>query len=80
MSTFIDQNHPQKDTLGTQIRPQKIIFGHFPIEIPIEVEKSTHMEMKGPRVKTQAVADCQFFLMVMVIIVEQLLPSLDWIV
>ena len=48
-STFIDQNHPQnpqRDTLGTQIRPQKVIFGHlidfghFPIEIPIVVEKN----------------------------------------
>ena len=48
-STFIDQNHPQnpqKDTLGTQIGPQKVIFSHFfyfvhfPIEIPIVVEKS----------------------------------------
>ena len=44
-STFIDQNHPQKDTLGTQIGPRKVIFSHFfyfvhfPIEIPIVVEK-----------------------------------------
>ena len=46
--TFIDQNHPQnpqKDTLGTQIGPRKVIFSHFfyfvhfPIEIPIVVEK-----------------------------------------
>ena len=31
-TTFIDQNHPQnpqKDTLGTQIDPRKVIFGHF---------------------------------------------------
>ena len=48
-STYIDQNHPQnpqKDTLGTQIRPRKVIFSHFfyffhfPIEIPIVVEKN----------------------------------------
>ena len=37
--------NPQKDTLGTQIGPQKVIFSHFfyfvhfPIEIPIVVEK-----------------------------------------
>ena len=45
-TTFIDQNHPQNprlDHLGTQIGPRKVIFGHFndfghfPIEIPIEV-------------------------------------------
>ena len=30
-------------------------FGHFPIEIPIEVEKSTHMGRKGPRAKTKSV-------------------------
>ena len=35
----------QYDTLGTQIRPRKVIFGHFidfghfPIEIPNEVKK-----------------------------------------
>ena len=31
-TTFIDQtspHHPQKDTLGTQIGPRKVIFGHF---------------------------------------------------
>ena len=31
-TTFIDQNHPQnpqKDTLGTQIGPRKVIFCHF---------------------------------------------------
>ena len=48
-TTFIEQNHPQnpqKDTLETQIGPRKVIFGHFidfghfPIEIPIEVEKN----------------------------------------
>ena len=44
-STFINPN-PQKGTLGTQIGPRKVIFshfidfGHFPIEIPIEVEKN----------------------------------------
>ena len=26
---LIDQTSPQKDTLGTQIGPQKVIFGHF---------------------------------------------------
>jgi hypothetical protein len=37
--------NPQKDTLGTQIGPRKVIFGHFidfghfPIEIPTEVGK-----------------------------------------
>ena len=37
--------NPQKATLGTQIGPQKVIFSHFfyfvhfPIEIPIVVEK-----------------------------------------
>ena len=42
---FSLQISPQKDTLGTQIGPRKVIFGHFidfghfPIEIPIEVEK-----------------------------------------
>ena len=38
--------NPQKDTSGTQIGPRKVIFshfidfGHFPIEIPIVVEKN----------------------------------------
>ena len=54
-STFIDQNHPQnpqKDTLGTQIGPRKVIFSHFfyfarfPIEIPIVVEKN-HSPWEG---------------------------------
>ena len=37
---------PSLDIVGTQIGPQKVIFchfidfGHFPIEIPIEVEKN----------------------------------------
>ena len=48
-TTFKDQTspqNPQKDTLGTQIGPRKVIFshfidfGHFPIEIPIVVEKN----------------------------------------
>ena len=30
-------------------------FGHFPIEIPIEAEKSTHMGRKGRRAKTKTV-------------------------
>ena len=30
-----------------------IYFGHFPIEIPIEAEKSTHMGRKGRRAKTK---------------------------
>ena len=39
----------QQDTLGNPIGPRKVIldhfidFGHFPIDIPIEVEKSTQM-------------------------------------
>ena len=42
---FGGTKNPQKDTLGTQIGPQKVIFSHFfyfvhfPIEIPIVVEK-----------------------------------------
>ena len=38
--------NPQVSTLGTQIRPRKVIFGnfidfgHFSIEIPIEVQKN----------------------------------------
>ena len=32
-------------------------FGHFPIEIPIEVEKITHMGRKGPRAKTKIVLE-----------------------
>ena len=58
-TTFTDQNHPQKDTLGTQIGPCKMIFGHFidfghfVIEIPIEVKKNTNMGRKGPRAKTK---------------------------
>ena len=45
----MDQNHPQNpqlDHLGTQIGLRKVIFGyfiefgHFPIEIPIEVKKN----------------------------------------
>ena len=41
----IPPQNPQKDTLGTQIGPRKVIFGHFidfghfPIEIPTEVGK-----------------------------------------
>ena len=37
--------NPQSGTIGTQIRPRKVIFGnfidfgHFPIEIPIVVKK-----------------------------------------
>ena len=57
-----DQNDPQKDTLGTQIGPRKVIFSHFfyfvhfPIEIPIVVEKkTTTMGRKGPRAKTKIV-------------------------
>ena len=30
-----------------------IVFGHFPIEIPIEPERRTHMERKGRRAKTK---------------------------
>ena len=39
----------------------KVIFGHFidlrhfPIEIPIEAKKSTHMGRKGRRAKTKTV-------------------------
>ena len=32
-----------------------IAFGHFPIEIPIEAKKSTHMGRKGRRAKTKTV-------------------------
>ena len=47
-STQTSPQNPQKDTLETQIGPQKVIFGHFidfghfPIEIPIVVEKNYH--------------------------------------
>ena len=40
---------PHLDTLGTILDPRKVIFGHFiyfghfPIEIPIEAEKSITM-------------------------------------
>ena len=58
----MDQNHPQnpqRDTLGTQNGPPKVIFGnfidfgHFPIEIPIEAEKTTTMGTKGLRAKNK---------------------------
>ena len=32
-----------------------IYFGHFPIEIPIEAENSTHMGRKGRKAKTKTV-------------------------
>ena len=41
-TTSIDQNHPQKDTFGTQIGPRKVIFGHFlilvifPLKFPLK--------------------------------------------
>ena len=47
--------------MGTILDPGKVIFGHFiyfghfPIEIPIEAEKSTHMGRKGRRTKTKTV-------------------------
>ena len=50
-----DQNDPQKDTLGTQVGPPKVNFGHF-IDFghfPIEAEKTTTMGRKGPRAKTK---------------------------
>ena len=52
---------PHLDTLGTILDPGKVIFGHFidfghfPIEIPIEAEKTTTMGRKGPRAKTKIV-------------------------
>ena len=61
-TTFIDQNHPQnpqKDTLGTQIGPRKVIFGHFidfghfPIEIPIEAEKFYGQQKEGSYIKNK---------------------------
>ena len=52
----------QLDTLGTQISPRKVIFdhffdfGHFPIEIPILIEKKVHSwEGKVLRAKTKTV-------------------------
>ena len=47
--------------MGIILDPGKVIFGHFiyfghfPIEIPIEAEKSTDMGRKGHRVKTKTV-------------------------
>ena len=43
---YQDPQNPQKGTLGTQIGPRKVIFSHFfyffhfPIKIPIAVEKN----------------------------------------
>jgi len=63
-TTFRDPNHPQNpqlDHLGTQIGPRKVIFGyfiefgHFPIEIPIEVNKITDSGRSGPTTKTKSV-------------------------
>ena len=38
---------------GKAIFGHFIDFGHFPIKIPIEAEKSTHMGRKGRRAKTK---------------------------
>ena len=60
MTTF-QYRYPHLDTLGTILDPGKVIFdhfiyfGHFPIEIPIEAEKSTYMGKKGCRAKTKTV-------------------------
>ena len=61
-STFIDQNHPQnpqKDTLGTQIGPRKVIFSHF-LFCPFShwnshCSRKKIMGRKGPRAKTKIV-------------------------
>ena len=53
--------NPHLDTLGAILDPGKVIFdhiiafGHFPIEIPIEAKKSTHMGRKGRKAKTKTV-------------------------
>ena len=58
---LVPPKYPKKnhlDPLGTILDPGKVIFGHFiafghfPIEIPIEAKKSTHMGRKGRRGKT----------------------------
>ena len=49
------------DTLGAILDPGKAIFGHFidfghfPIEIPIEAEKTTDSRRKGRTSKTKTV-------------------------